>query len=206
MTEDVADISQILEKTKKDVVATNCLNEAISEDVSFVKNVVLGDEEFRKILNKRIHPMIMATNQRVCKTYCLLNRYEYKCTIDDSWSKNDVRSLLCEWGNASYAWILEDLTNKKRLMNFKGVNGVLIEAYFGSIVHSVPFLERWREWRFGGRIKVPKYIQSLHECASKVFFKMLEKDVVPNIAQQLNLSEGQVINRIDTKRPITCVR
>jgi len=166
--------------------------EAVDEDLLLINKIVAGDAELRKIINARIHPMIMATNQRVCKTYCLHHRYEYKCTIDESWSKNNTDTLYCEWGNASYAWILDDLTNNKRLSTFKGGNGVLIEAYLGTIVSSMPFLERWREWRFGRRIKVPKYIQEIHEYAPKVFFSLLAKDEIPNIAQQLNLAEEQV--------------
>jgi len=167
-------------------------NEAVNEDLLLIENILAGDVESRKKLSKRIHPMIMATNQRICKSLCKNNRYEFKCTIDDSWSKNSTESLFCEWGNASYAWILDDLSNNKRLKNFKGTNGAIIEAYLGTIVHSSSFLQRWREWRFGRRIKVPQYIKEIDEYASKIFFKILEKDTVPNIAQQFNLAEDRV--------------
>ena len=96
---------------------------------------------------------------------------------------------LCEWGNASYGWMLEDLTNANRLCQFEGKQGARIYDYLYCIANSLPFYERWKDWRFGRKIHVPTYIQDLCPDAGKAFLALRSGELVAAIAQKLAKSE-----------------
>jgi len=164
------------------------------KDVELVKRVVLGDKKARKELTDQVHNTINMTNSRFCKLYCLNHRYEYVCTIDKAWGRHAVDATLCEWGNASYAWMLDDLTKTERLKRFQGDGQGGLKSYIGTIVYSLPFRERWRDWRFGKRIKVPTYIRELDGDAGKIFLSMRSGDDLANIAQRLNRKQEDVEN------------
>jgi len=163
-------------------------------DVGLVKRVALGDKKARKELTEKVHDIIHMTNNRFCKLYCLSHRYEYVCTIDKAWGMHTKDASLCEWGNASYAWMLDDLTKIERLNRFQGYGQGGLKSYIGKIVYSLPFRERWRDWRFGKRIKVPAYIRELDVDAGKIFLLIRSGDDLANIAQRLNRKQHEVEN------------
>lgn len=156
-----------------------------------------GDSTARAEVNALIHPIINYQTTRFCKRYCRENRYRYICTLESS--LNSRRSIpegavFCEWGNASYAWMLNDLANSNRLNKFEAKNGAQLNHYIYHIANSLPFYERWKDWRFGQRVHVPTYIQGLHPNASNVFLALRRNEEIPIIAQKLGLNED------DTRR------
>ncbi|NOY73797.1 MAG: hypothetical protein GXP14_15775 [Gammaproteobacteria bacterium] len=161
-------------------------------DLALVKRVALGDKKARKELTEKVHDTVHMTNNRFCKLYCLSHRYEYACTIDKAWGRPAKEAPLCEWGNASYTWMLDDLTKIERLKRFQGYGQGGLKSYIGKIVYSLPFRERWRDWRFGKRIKVPTYIRELDADAGKIFLLIRSGDELANIAQRLNRQPHEV--------------
>lgn len=92
----------------------------------------------------------------------------------------------CEWGNASYGWMLNDLSRDKRLLKYQGINGASLFDYFYQIANSQPFYERWKDWRFGRKIHVPTYIQSLSPDAASVFLGIRAGDDLAMLAQKIS--------------------
>ncbi|MDH5409335.1 MAG: hypothetical protein OEZ33_08355 [Gammaproteobacteria bacterium] len=144
-----------------------------------------GDKLAREKVNQLIHPVINFQTGRFCKRFCKENRYKYVCTLSDSWSSPTKDAVFCEWGNASYAWMLDDLSNSKRLLQYSGKNGARLYDYIYYIANSLPFYERWKDWRFGRKVHVPTYIQELSPAAGKVFYAMRSGDQIPLIAQKI---------------------
>lgn len=143
-----------------------------------------------ELINLRLKPL--------CKKYCFNNRYQYYCTIDPSWGQSDGAAAFCEWGNASYSWFLEELSNDKRLEKVRGETSNAITRYFSKIVHSIAFLERFKNWRFQRRIRVPDYIKAIDIDAHKIFWGLCDQDTAANIAQRLGRKQNEV-SRIITR-------
>jgi hypothetical protein len=102
--------------------------------------------------------------------------------------------------------MLDDLTSEKRLRKYTGENSAKIYDYLFAIANSLPFYERWKDWRFGRRLHVPTYIQALAPDAKKVFFAMRQGDNIELIAQSIARSvadaeklAGQIVVEL-TKR------
>lgn len=163
--------------------------ENIEDQVVLARQAADGDESSRTFINRLIHPIITYQTNRFCKRFCRENRYRYTCTLQSPTGNPREGALLCEYGNASYAWMLEDLTHRNRLLQFKGKNGARINDYLYFIANSLPFYERWKDWRFGRRVHVPTYIQDLSPDAGKIFFALRAGETIPEIAHKLNLSE-----------------
>lgn len=158
------------------------------EQVDLARKAATGDATAREILNRDIHPIIRFQTDRFCKRFCKENRTRYRCTLDRAWDSAPEDALFCEWGNASYGWMLEDLTHAKRLERFAGKDGARIQDYLYTIANSLPFYERWKDWRFGRKIHVPTYIQALHPKAGRLFFALRAGTDIPVIAQQCGIS------------------
>lgn len=150
-----------------------------------------GDQQARTAVSAIAHPIISYQIDRFCKRFCYQNRYIYLCTLEHPWGSLAKNAALCEWGNASYAWMLEDLSNANRLRRFEGKDGARINDYFFHIANSLPFYERWKDWRFGRKVNIPTYIQDLAPEAGKVFRALRNGDNIPMIAQILALSEDK---------------
>lgn len=148
-----------------------------------------GDQQARRAVTEIAHPIITYQTGRFCKRFCYQNRYIYRCTLESPWGTSKPNTALCEWGNASYAWMLDDLSNTNRLCQFEGRNGARINDYFFHIANSLPFYERWKDWRFGRKVHVPTYIQEMAPEGAKVFLALRNGDNIPMIAQKLMLSE-----------------
>jgi hypothetical protein len=162
-----------------------------SDSVTLARSAAGGNSDARKQVNELVHPIICFQTDRFCKRFCAENKFLYRCTLPSSWGNAPNDALLCEWGNASYTWMLNDLTNEKRLQQFEGKNGARLQDYIYRIANSLPFYERWKDWRFGRRVNVPDYVKEIDPHAAKIFFALRRGEPLVLIAQNLQLSEQQ---------------
>ena len=159
-------------------------------DVLIAHEAASGNQNARQQVTEIVDELIRQRTERLCKKFCYENRRLYQCTVDSRWGVNDANVALCEWGNDSYAWMLDDLTNAKRLKKFEGRNDATLRHYLSTIAHSHAFIERWKDWRFRRRDRVPTYIQELdHDAATLFRWLRGSHDDIPNIAQRLGRSE-----------------
>ena len=129
---------------------------------------------------------------QLCKEHCQQHRYEYYCTVDAKWGVSNNEAALCEWGNATYAWTMEDLLKYNRIKAFAGQSNESVIKYFSKIIHSHVFKERFKDWRFGRRIRVPEYIKGIDKDAQRIYWRLRDNDEPENIAQQLGRTSGEV--------------
>ena len=169
--------------------STSVKNNNDLDTVALAQNAAGGDHDARKKVNDLVHPIINYQTDRFCKRFCAENKFLYRCTLPSAWGNAPNDALLCEWGNASYTWMLNDLTNEKRLQQFEGKNGARLQDYLYRIANSLPFYERWKDWRFGRRINVPEYVKEIDPHAVKIFFALRRGEPLALIAQNLQLSE-----------------
>ena len=159
-----------------------------------------GEPDARRWVSNMIHPVIEYQTNRFCPRFCQLNRYQYRCSLNPPVNQAaDKGAALCEWGNASYGWMLDDLTSTRRLQNYQARNQASLFDYLYQIANSLPFYERWKDWRFGRRINVPEYIKSIAPRADKIFYALREGLDVAMIASRLNMEQDtaeQLIHRI----------
>ncbi|MFV1993708.1 MAG: hypothetical protein ACC635_07375 [Acidiferrobacterales bacterium] len=151
-----------------------------------------GDVPARKRVSEIAHPIISYQTNSFCKRFCKENHYYHKCTLFPDWGSSRTDALFCEWGNASYTWMLDDLTKTTRLKRFKGTDGARLGGYFFHIANSLPFYERWKDWRFGRKVHVPTYIREMEHDAAKVFLALLGGENIPMIAQKLARDESGI--------------
>jgi hypothetical protein len=90
--------------------------------------------------------------------------------------------------------MLNDLTIEKRLTRYQGTDGARLQDYIYRIANSLPFYERWKDWRFGRRIRVPDYIKDIDPNAAKVYLAMRSEENSELIAQKSGLSLEEVDN------------
>ncbi|MDH5231670.1 MAG: hypothetical protein OEY38_16540 [Gammaproteobacteria bacterium] len=122
----------------------------------------------------------------ICKKYCFDNYRQFQCTLDSNWGVFDSSVAFCEWGNALYAWSLEDLIGKDRSLALGDQPSKLaITKYFSKILFSVPFMERFKDWRFRRRIRVPAYIKAIDPDAYKVFWYLIDQADMESITQRI---------------------
>ncbi|WP_455219521.1 hypothetical protein [Kaarinaea lacus] len=181
--------TKVLPGAEETVIGEDELNQLL-------ENYNLDQAELFTILNELINNKLNS----LCKKYCFNNRFQYHCTIDLLWGLNEPDNPLCEWGNASYAWILDELTHDNRLKKIQGENNSSITRYFSKIIHSIAFIERFKNWRFQRRIRVPEYIKAIDIDAHKVFWGLCDNDQARNIAQRLGRDEqdvSEIIKRIN---------
>ena len=153
-----------------------------------IKAAVEGNQAARILINQLIHPVIEFQTDKFCKRFCKENKYLYRCSLTKPFGSSKMDALLCEWGNASYGWMLHDLTSVSRLKKYEGRNGASLFDYLYRIGNSLPFYERWKDWRFGRRVHVPTYIQDISPKAAGVFYALRSHQELSFIAQQLALS------------------
>lgn len=159
------------------------------EQLQLAQQAANGDKDARAVINQLIHHIISFQTSRFCKRFCRDNKYQYRCTLPGGWGTPPRDAVFCEWGNASYGWMLDDLTNRNRLLQYSGKHGARVNDYIYYIANSLPFYERWKDWRFGRKVHVPTYIQELCPAASKVFYGLRAGEEIPAIAQKLGMSE-----------------
>ncbi|HEY9034671.1 MAG TPA: hypothetical protein VIN71_12085 [Pseudomonadales bacterium] len=170
-------------------------NQSTQQQLQLAEQAAQGDAPARNQVNALADPMIRFQTDRFCKRFCRENRYRYRCTLIPPWGGAPTDAALCEWGNASYAWMLDDLTGSKRLLKYQARNGASLFDYLYQIANSRPFYERWKDWRFGRRVQVPSYIQDMGPTAARVFLGLRAHDEIDNIAQKLGcpLTEIQAL-------------
>jgi hypothetical protein len=181
-----------VDRDKQASSSTATDNEVNHDHVRLARTAAQGDAHARKTVNELVHNIITYQTDRFCKRFCRENQYYYACTLPRPWGSPPKDAPLCEWGNANYAWMLEDLTNPNRLLQFEGKHGARLNDYIYRIANSLPFYERWKDWRFGRKVHVPTYIQDLSPDASKVFFALRSGDAIGNIAQRVGKSETEI--------------
>ena len=156
--------------------------------LALAKAAASGEKAARQQINEYAQPMIEYHTSRFCKRFCNENQFLYRCTLKPPMGSVRKDDALCEWGNASYGWMLNDLSHEKRLLKYQGINGASLFDYFYQIANSLPFYERWKDWRFGRKVHVPTYINSLSPMASKIFLGLRSGDNLEMIAQKLSTS------------------
>jgi hypothetical protein len=161
------------------------------DHLRLARTAAQGDPDARKAVNELVRNIIEYQTDRFCKRFCRENQYYYVCTLPKPWGSPAKEAPLCEWGNASFAWMLDDLTNENRLLQYEGKQGARLNDYIYRIANSLPFYERWKDWRFGRKVHVPTYIQDLGPDAGKVFLALRSHEAVASIAQRLGKSEAE---------------
>jgi len=152
------------------------------------------DGAARKNLNQKIESIIAYQSQKFCKRFCHDNRYHFSCTLPFKGYATNNNLPLCEWGNACYGWMLEELTSDNRLLAFRADNNASYQHYCYMIANSVPFYERWKNWRFSRRIHIPAYIIDIDEKASAVFLALQNGEGLSLIAHNLKINENEIRN------------
>lgn len=162
--------------------------------LKLAQSAAQGQKSARQQVNQMIHPVIDYQTAIFCKRFCDHNRYLYRCSLSKPIGSARSDALLCEWGNASYGWMLDDMTHVKRLQKYQARNGASLFDYLYQIANSLPFYERWKDWRFGRKVHVPTYIQAIGPLAKSVFYALRSSIDLPLIAQKLSTSLQQIEN------------
>jgi len=161
----------------------------VSTPESLIEELPVDQDELVLLIDRLIVPRV----NKLCKEYCYQNRRQYKCTLDKSWGSLDQQAALCDWGNGTYTWMLEELLHIRRLEKLVNAeNAESIQKYYSKIIHSLPFFERFKNWRFQRRIQIPSYIKAIDPLAHKVFWSLIDYDSVENMAQRLGRSEKDI--------------
>ena len=158
------------------------------QQLTLARSATEGDKAARVSINELIHPVIDYQTNKFCRRFCHQNRFIYRCSLTRPIGNAAAGAMLCEWGNASYGWMLNDLTNASRLNKYEAKNGASLFDYLYRIGNSLPFYERWKDWRFGRRVHVPTYIQDISPHAAGIFYGLRSHQELTFIAQQLALS------------------
>lgn len=166
----------------------------VTDDVELARKAAAGDAAARGAVSDIAHPIVGHQTNVFCRRFCGDNHHQYACTLFKTWGRREGSAPLCEWGNGSYAWMLDDLTGATRLNRFEGRDGATLASYLFTIANSRPFYERWKDWRFGRRTRVPAYIQSLDPDAGRMFLMIRDGHDLPAVAQALHLPEARVEN------------
>jgi hypothetical protein len=154
--------------------------------IELAQRAARGEPVARTRVTQLADPIIRHQTAHFCRRFCYENRFRYRCTLQRPLSGAPSDAPLCEWGNGSYAWMLDDLSKPDRLLRFESQNGAPLEGYFFAIANSLPFYERWKEWRFGKRVHIPTYLHALCEAAAKIFLGLRRGENLESLAQHLN--------------------
>lgn len=163
-----------------------------TNDQQLVQQTIAGDVSARKKVNEIAHPLISYQTRLFCKRFCKDNIINYQCTLPGTTISDNTPRPFCEWGNASYSWMLDDIASNEKLSRYQATNQATLKQYLSQIVHSLPFYERWKNWRFERRIYVPDYIQAIHKKAHRIFYAMKSGDSTEIISQAINETEQTV--------------
>ena len=160
-------------------------NQNDQDDLITAQRAALGNRDAQQTVYALAQPVIDFQTNRFCRRFCAENRYLYRCSLSKPIGSSKPDAMLCEWGNASYGWMLDDLCKPERLQKYQARNQASLFDYLYSIGNSLPFYERWKDWRFGRKQRVPAYIQAIGEHAGKVFYALRSQQDLAAIAQQL---------------------
>ena len=166
-------------------------SERNKENLQLAQDAAENDAAARKKVNDLIAPIIHYQTNRFCKRFCKENRSRFKCTLKSPTGSPPADAILCEWGNGSYAWMLNDLSSANRLKKYRASNNATLFDYCYVIANSLPFYERWKDWRFGRKVYIPTYIQALGKKAVTVFYALRSQQSLEQISQQTSQSVDQ---------------
>lgn len=166
-------------------------------DLQLIRQALQGEGEARAKITAIAHPIISLHTNRLCRRYCFDHYRHYVCSLSKPKTGAAKDAAMCEWGNGSYHWMLEDLCKDSRLETYQGKDGAGLENYLNTIASSQAFFERWKDWRFGQRTYVPTYIQQIHEYAGRIFQALKAQDSMANIAQRICLDEDKALEIAD---------
>jgi len=161
------------------------------QQTDLARRAAQGNRQAQQAVNEIAHPVIEFQTSRFCKRFCRENQHLYRCSLSKPIGSARADAALCEWGNASYGWMLDDLCKPGRLQKYEGRNQANLFDYLYSIANSLPFYERWKDWRFGRRLQVPMYIRELGDHAAAVFYAMRGNQSMALIAQTAGLSTAE---------------
>ena len=161
------------------------------QQIELAARAAQGNREAQRAVNELAHPMIEFQTDRFCKRFCRENAHLYRCSLSKPIGGAPADAASCEWGNASYGWMLDDLCKPERLLKYEGRNQASLFDYLYSIANSLPFYERWKDWRFGRRQQVPMYIRELGDHAAAVFYAMRGNQPLAQIAQSVGLAAAE---------------
>lgn len=179
------------------ILANQSANQSINlaernkENIQLAQDAAENDVPARKKVNDLIAPIIHYQTNRFCKRFCKENRSRFKCTLKSPTGSPPADASLCEWGNGSYAWMLNDLSSANRLKKYQANNNATLFDYCYVIANSLPFYERWKDWRFGRKVYIPTYIQALGKKAGAVFYALRSQQSIEQISQQISQSVNQ---------------
>ena len=159
-------------------------------DLEMARRAAAGDGAAQRAVNRLAAPLIEFQNDRFCKRFCRGNRYRLRCSLPRPLGGAPADAAGCEWGNAGYGWMLEQLCGATRLGRYAG--RARLFDYLYTIANSAAFYERWKDWRFGRRHRVPAYIAELGSGAGAVYHGLCAGSSSAEIAQQAGLDEDRV--------------
>jgi len=161
------------------------------DQLQLANDAIQGEVQARRYVSNLADTYINYQNNKYCKRFCFDNKHYSQCTLPKPWGNASEQAPFCEWGNASYLWMLEDLAGPKRLQAFQGKQGASLKDYFFCIANSLPFYERWKDWRFGRKVHVPTYVQAMDTKATNVFYGLRSGEAIASIAQKISYTEQQ---------------
>lgn len=162
-----------------------------------IKQACAGDRDARTYINSVAAPYIEFHSDRFCRRFCQYSYRNARCTLSPPQGPSPSDSALCDKANASYAWMLDELTNNNRLRKIEAKSEAQLASYFKAMAISLPFYERWKNWRFERRVHVPQYICDINEQAKVVFLNLRSESNFALIAQKIGASENLVRETAD---------
>ncbi len=167
---------------------------------AILNKAVEGEPAARSTVNEVARPYIQFQTDKFCRRFCQNQHLSARCTLSPPQGRpklSKTSDTLCDKANASYGWMLDDLTNERRLQRIRAESIAQLAAYFKTTANSLPFYERWKNWRFDRRVHVPEYISEIDEYAKTVFLQLRAGNNFAMIAQALGADEARVRAIID---------
>lgn len=163
-----------------------------NEDLQLAQRAAAGEVDARRAVAALIDPIARARAAKYCKRFCGRNRLEYYCTVDSAYGVQRHDAARCEWGSFSYFFFFDALASPRNLRRYEARDGATLSRFLHAVAASLGLWERWKNKRFQRRVHVLKAIAALDPDASRIYFGLLDGDVVPNMAQRLSRSESEV--------------
>ena len=109
------------------------------QQVELARRAAQGHRESQRAVNEIAHPLIEFQTDRFCKRFCRENQRLYRCSLRKPIGSAPADAASCEWGNASYGWMLDDLCKAERLQKYEGRNQASLFDYLPkSALYIVP--------------------------------------------------------------------
>ena len=147
-------------------------------------------------------PMVARRTRELCLDHCQNQRYRFRCTVDAHWGLTSRDAPLCDRGNETYDWMFRDLLGGVKPEKFAHSSGEGVAHYFSKTVRSEPFYERFKDMRFGGRVRVPAYVKALHPLAHRVFWLLRKQEPIAQISQALQQPESTIQDIVRSLRTL----